>query len=573
MARRDEEPARPRPRPTERPEAGRPPSGRPAGGQRVRRPADRGPAARSPARAAAGGRPTAAGGRRTGDRGARSGRASRPPGDRAGDHGPAAGRPLGRPAAVRDRPTVGRRPCRGGRPDGRRPPGRAAGDRPRDPAAPGRSGPRAAAASGPGRDPRCRRPRDGRRPPGSAARAWPPPSPARPAAAAPARTARPADRARRPAAWRPPYGRPRRARPPVAVSDLARGSARTRSSSPAGGRSRRRSPRARPARRLLVVPDRRHALEQLVLHATTLRIPVVEVEGGTLTSLAGFDGHQGVALVVEPRRWATIDEVLARARERGEPPFVLVLDSLEDPQNVGTMLRSAEACGVHGVLFPTRRAAPITPGGHQGVGGRRGAPAAGAARRSRGRAGGPATRGLRLVGADESASLAYREADLRGPLALVVGSEGHGISGPVRRRIDLAVRIPMRGRVGVAQRRGGGVGAAVRGGRTATAPPPAVAGADAGCRRGRRGRRPAPSRLRAEVAAPATRGSASTADAGAAAARTPRRRGRRGGGRGRRRRPTRRGRRPTRPRDAAPTRAPRRRSDGSRRRDAPECRR
>ena len=76
----------------------------------------------------------------------------------------------------------------------------------------------------------------------------------------------------------------------------------------------------RPSRRLLVVPERRAALDQLVLHATALRIPVVEVEGGTLTSLTGFDGHQGVALVVEPRRWATLDDVMARARERGEPP-------------------------------------------------------------------------------------------------------------------------------------------------------------------------------------------------------------------------------------------------------------
>ncbi|MEZ4597141.1 MAG: RNA methyltransferase [Chloroflexota bacterium] len=117
----------------------------------------------------------------------------------------------------------------------------------------------------------------------------------------------------------------------------------------------------RPSRRLLVVPERRAALEQLVLHATALRIPVVEVEGGSLTALTGFDGHQGIALVVEPRRWATIEDVMARARERGEPPFVLVLDSLEDPQNVGTLLRSAEACGVHGVVFPTRRSAPIGP--------------------------------------------------------------------------------------------------------------------------------------------------------------------------------------------------------------------
>jgi 23S rRNA (guanosine2251-2'-O)-methyltransferase len=203
----------------------------------------------------------------------------------------------------------------------------------------------------------------------------------------------------------------------------------------------------RGARRLLVVPERRLALEQLVLHATALRLPVVEVEGGTLTSLAGFDGHQGVALVVDPRAWATIDDVLARARERGEPPFVLVLDSLEDPQNVGTLLRSAEACGVHGVLFPVRRSAPISPAAVKA--------SAGAVEHLllvpldeladalvelRGR-------GLRLVGADEGAALAYRDADLRGPLGLVVGSEARGISGAVRRRIDLTVRIPMRGRV------------------------------------------------------------------------------------------------------------------------------
>ena len=105
----------------------------------------------------------------------------------------------------------------------------------------------------------------------------------------------------------------------------------------------------RPARRLLVTPRRREALERLVLHATTLRIPVIEVEGGTLTALAGFDGHQGVALVVEPRRAGGPGEILARAIERDEPAFVLVLDSLEDPQNVGTLLRSAEAAGVHGV--------------------------------------------------------------------------------------------------------------------------------------------------------------------------------------------------------------------------------
>jgi 23S rRNA (guanosine2251-2'-O)-methyltransferase len=203
----------------------------------------------------------------------------------------------------------------------------------------------------------------------------------------------------------------------------------------------------RPAKRLLVVPERRDALEQLVLHATSLRIPVVEVEGGTLTAVSGFDGHQGVALVVEPRRWASLDDVLARARERGEAPFVLVLDSLEDPQNVGTLLRTADACGVHGVLFPTRRAAPISPAAVKA--------SAGAVEHLLlvpldDLGGGLVdlhSRGLRIVGADEKAALSYRDADLRGPLALAVGSEGHGISGGIRRRLDLAVRIPMHGQV------------------------------------------------------------------------------------------------------------------------------
>src|SRR6185503_18125977 len=80
----------------------------------------------------------------------------------------------------------------------------------------------------------------------------------------------------------------------------------------------------RPAVRLLVVPQRRQALERLVLHATSLRIPIVEVEGGTLTALVGFDGHQGIALVAGPRRWSSVDEILARGIERGEPAFVLV---------------------------------------------------------------------------------------------------------------------------------------------------------------------------------------------------------------------------------------------------------
>jgi 23S rRNA (guanosine2251-2'-O)-methyltransferase len=204
----------------------------------------------------------------------------------------------------------------------------------------------------------------------------------------------------------------------------------------------------RPAIRLLVTPARRQALERIVLHATRLRIPIVEVEGGTLTALAGFDGHQGVAVVVEPRRFASLPDVLARAAERAEPPFVLVIDSFEDPQNLGTLLRSAEAAGVHGVLFPTRRQAPLTPAAVKA--------SAGAVEHLllapvddlAGSLADLHARGVRIVGSDAEAPLTARQADLRGPLALVVGSEGRGLGPAIRRRSDLLVRIPMRGAVG-----------------------------------------------------------------------------------------------------------------------------
>jgi 23S rRNA (guanosine2251-2'-O)-methyltransferase len=203
----------------------------------------------------------------------------------------------------------------------------------------------------------------------------------------------------------------------------------------------------RQGHRLLVVPQRRQALEKLVLHATNLRIPIVEIEGGTLTALAGFDGHQGIALVTDRRQFAGLDDILARAIERNEPPFVLVLDSLEDPQNFGSLLRTAEASGVHGVVYPTHRQAPLS---------------AAAVKASAGAVEHlllvPVedlaealtdlhVRGLRIVGTDADASLTAREADLRGPAAIVVGSEGQGLGPAVRRRCDTVVRIPMRGRV------------------------------------------------------------------------------------------------------------------------------
>jgi 23S rRNA (guanosine2251-2'-O)-methyltransferase len=155
-----------------------------------------------------------------------------------------------------------------------------------------------------------------------------------------------------------------------------------------------------------------------------------------------------VALVVEPRVFASLEDILARAADRAEAPFVLVLDSLEDPQNVGTLLRSAEAAGVHGVVFPTRRQAPLTPAAIKASAGAVEhlllCPVDDLAASLADLHG----HGLRVAGAEADAPLTARQADLRGPLVLVVGSEGQGLGPTVRKRCDLLMRIPMRGAVG-----------------------------------------------------------------------------------------------------------------------------
>lgn len=313
-----------------------------------------------------------------------------------------------------------------------------------------------------------RGPERGARPPGGP---WVPdrPSgprpPARPGARDPdrpgGRSLRPWDDAARPprpigvrayrqptagAAGRPAGIQPARGRPPAALGTAV--GLRDDEELVAGRRPVEEAFVARrEARRLLVVPQRRQALERLVLHATSLRIPIIEVEGGTLTAIAGFDGHQGIALVVAPRRWASPDEVLAVAAARAEAPLVLVLDSLEDPQNVGTLLRTAEASGVHGAIFPTRRQAPLSPSAVKASAGAVEHLALAPVDDLPGAVADLHARGLRIVGADGGASLAAREADLRGPIAIVVGSEGKGLGPAIRRRCDLLVRIPMRGRI------------------------------------------------------------------------------------------------------------------------------
>jgi 23S rRNA (guanosine2251-2'-O)-methyltransferase len=160
-------------------------------------------------------------------------------------------------------------------------------------------------------------------------------------------------------------------------------------------------------------------------------------------------GNQGIVLETSPYPYADLVDMLALAKQRGEPPLLLVLDHLEDPRNVGALLRTAEAAGVHGVILPRRRSAAITPAASD--------TSAGAAEHllvaqvanlahtlAELKQAGLWVAGLEAL---PEAQL-YEAVDLSGPLALVVGSEGSGLSRLVRERCDWLLKLPLRGRVG-----------------------------------------------------------------------------------------------------------------------------
>ena len=166
-----------------------------------------------------------------------------------------------------------------------------------------------------------------------------------------------------------------------------------------------------------------------------------------LDSISHGAVHQGCIAVVEKRAYATLDEILAHAEDKHEPPFLLILDAIQDVNNLGSLLRTAEAAGVHGVILPERRAAEVNATVIK--------TSAGATEHLLIAQETNLTRTIEflkkqqiwVVGLAGEAGTEYDQADLTGALALVVGNEGKGISRLVREHCDLLIKLPMRGHI------------------------------------------------------------------------------------------------------------------------------
>ncbi len=176
-------------------------------------------------------------------------------------------------------------------------------------------------------------------------------------------------------------------------------------------------------------------------------VPIQRVERQQLDRLGDLN-HQGVAAEAAPYPYVGLEEILAEANQRQETPLLLILDCLQDPQNFGSLLRTAEIVGVHGIVIPKHRAVEITPAVvNSSAGATEHLLAARVTNLTRTMEELKAN-GLWMVGLEDvpHAHL-YHQSDLTMPLALVVGSEGRGLGRLVRETCDILIRLPMRGKI------------------------------------------------------------------------------------------------------------------------------
>ncbi len=193
--------------------------------------------------------------------------------------------------------------------------------------------------------------------------------------------------------------------------------------------------------------EREGSIRQIVAIARQKGIIITEVEKNVLDGMSSTRSHQGVIAFVSVKEYVEVDDILQIAQEKGKAPFIIILDEIADPHNFGAILRTANAVGAHGVIIPKRRAIGLTSAVSKA--------AAGAVEYV------PVARvtnisqtieylkknNIWIVGTDSTGEKAFYDSDLKGPVALIVGSEGEGMGKLIREKCDFVVNIPMQGEI------------------------------------------------------------------------------------------------------------------------------
>ena len=193
--------------------------------------------------------------------------------------------------------------------------------------------------------------------------------------------------------------------------------------------------------------EKHGSIHKIIAMAKEKRVIIVEKEKRQMEKMAQNKNYQGVIALVPPFEYCEIEDILDKAKEKNEEPFVLILDGIEDPHNLGSIIRTAETAGVHGVIIPKRRAvgvnstvAKVSAGAVEHMLVARVTNITDAIEKLK-------KEGVWICGTDINTEKYYYEQDLTGPIGIVIGNEGSGMSNKVTKNCDFLVKIPMKGKV------------------------------------------------------------------------------------------------------------------------------
>lgn len=202
----------------------------------------------------------------------------------------------------------------------------------------------------------------------------------------------------------------------------------------------------RTIEKVLVLDGGTGSLRKIVGMAKDSKVRLEFVDRKTLDRISGGENHQGVVARGQVFEYANIDGIFEDANKKGEDPFILILDGIEDPHNLGAIIRTGECVGIHGIIIPERRAASVDSTVMKVAAGAAEYVKVARVKNLSRTLDELKNKGVWIVGLDMNETL-YYEQDLKGPIALVVGNEGKGISRLVKEKCDYTISIPLKGNV------------------------------------------------------------------------------------------------------------------------------
>lgn len=193
--------------------------------------------------------------------------------------------------------------------------------------------------------------------------------------------------------------------------------------------------------------EARGSIGKVIDLAKRKKIVISEVQKAKLDEMTDNQNHQGVVAVTSPYKYCEIDDILNVAKDKGEEPFIIIADGIEDPHNLGAMIRTAECMGVHGIIIPKRRAVAVTNTVAKVAAGALEYMKIARVNNINDSIEELKENGVWIVGTDAAGKDFLTDVDMKGSIAVVIGSEGEGMSNLTKKRCDFLAKIPMKGNI------------------------------------------------------------------------------------------------------------------------------